>query len=231
MNAVILTSAEGAELSGNMSSSDLKRHISILSLGSIHRSWTAHAKEGGPLGLSLGLESTFVFRRDLLNLGDAGGIVPKTVPVPRMWASWDLPEEIQVSTSFAPGALYDGISAFGLGGQWIFFRDDESLATASALIHYSYTDAFGDLKSNTVGAAAQISRDLDIWQPYAGAGVLFNGANLNASLAAAGVDTSPHQVAPHVYFGARVDLAAKIAFQVDLADLKPSVSILLSNSF
>src|SRR5690349_8388407 len=119
-------SAGATELSGNMDANDVREAAAILSLGSIHRAWTAPAVESEGLGLSVGLESSFVFRRDLLELGNGSGIAPKVIPVPRFWLAWDLPDGLSISASLAPGALFDGIQAYGGAIQYVFFEDAES---------------------------------------------------------------------------------------------------------
>lgn len=206
--------------------------MTILSLGTIHRSWTAPAIENSELGLDLGLESVFVFRRGLLDQGDRRAVLPRVIPVPRFWAMWDLPQEFQASMSFGPGKLYDGVTSFGLGGQWTYFRDSEVDLGSNVVVEYTYANAFGDLKSHTLGVSNQITRNMDTWQPYAGLGLMMSGANVRKDLVATGVEPGTYnRAALHFYFGVRVDLMAKLSFQVDFVNTYVSIGTLMSASF
>jgi hypothetical protein len=224
--------SRATELSGQLSANDVRESASILALGSVHRAWTAPAVEGEGLGLSVGLESSFVFRKDLLSLGDDTAIAPRVIPVPRLWLAWDLPEGISLSASLAPGRIFDGIDAYGGAVQYVFFEDAASTVASSLLVDYTWSKAFGDLSAGTMGASLQITKDLTLWQPYVGVGMLVTNARAREALMNAGVKNGPYTVAVvHGYVGLRLDLIAKLAFQVDLMGALPSAAILLSNEF
>ena len=220
------------ELSASLSSDEIKHAASILGMGSVHRSWTAHALPNPGLGLDMGLESTFVFRHDLGENGDGRGVAPRVIPVPRFWLSWDLPRDIMVSASFAPGFLFDGISSGGLGVQYTFLRDTDIDANYSVLMHYTIAEVFDDLKTHTFGAAVQASKDLVLWQPYVGLGLLVEGATVDSRIPAAGVSRGSYTLfASHVYVGMRIDFLAKLAFQLDFTGRNASFAVLLANTF
>lgn len=230
--AALVPPAWSTGLSGSLTGSEVDTAAENLSLGSIHRAWTAPAIPNDELGLTVGVESTFLFRRGLLEQGDETAVVPRIIPVPRLWAMWDLPRDFQVSTSFAPGGLFDGITAFGLGGQWSFWRNADLGVISSVATNYTYANAFGDLQSHTFDVAAQVARDLDIWQPYAGAGFLFSEIQADPALLRADVARGYNgMMAFHFYFGARVDLMAHLSFQVDFMDTNVALSALMSASF
>lgn len=220
-----------AGLSGRLTNDDVKEAAATLSLGSIHRAWTAAAIPNDDLGLDIGVETTFLFRRGLLDQGNGTAIIPRIIPVPRFWLSWDLPAEFQVSASFAPGMFFDGVMAVGSGLQWTYLREEELGVAASLVGTYTYSDAFGDLRAHTFSGAAQISRDLDAWQPYAGAGFALSSATARSPLVLPGMSTKASPAVVHFYFGARVDLMAKLAFQVDFMNTNVSCSGLMSTSF
>jgi len=219
------------EISGNLDDGDIKKAASIVAWGSIHRAWTAPGvSPNDGLGLSVGLEGTFVPSRDLNDLGDAAGIAPSVIPVPRLWAAWDFPASFQASGSFSPGMLYDGITTIGLGIQWMFYESPE--VNMSALLHYTFSDAFGDLSAHTPGLAFQTSKDLGYWQPYGGIGFVSSNATADRARVRASTDHGPYTVAAlHVFAGARIDLGAELSFQIDVTGKKVGGSLLMSQSF
>lgn len=225
------TSIGAAGLSRRLTENEVRTAANILAFGSAHRAWTAPAIPNENLGLEVGIETDFLFRRSLLEQGDGTAIMPRIIPVPRFWGMWDLPREFQVSASWAPGFLFDGITALGAAGQLAFFQDEDLQATASLLLDYTYANAFGDLKSNTFELAAQISRDLDVWQPYAAMGFMVTGARVRSGLAMPGNDSSVARSAFHFYAGARIDLMAKLGFQIDLYNFMPAFSAKMSTTF
>ena len=225
--------AYAAALSGTLSSDEIRKVSSFAVLPSAHRAYTAPAIEGdGQVGLSMGLESTFVFRRDLTDIGDRSGVQPRLLPVPRFWLAWDLPSRFQISGSFAPGGLFDGISAYGAGVQWAFLKREDIATTLSVLLNYTYVDVFSDLNSHVIGVDVQVSRDLDIWQPYAAAGFLVANSTLQPGLEKSGADRGPLTTpAFHMAAGARIDVGAKLFVQADLVDFRPALSAMLSTNF
>jgi hypothetical protein len=184
------------------------------------------------LGFDLGLEATFIPRGDLLSQGNRTAVVPKLIPVPRVWFSWDIPLDMTISGSWAPGGIYDGVEAYGLGLQWRGYFEEESKLTFSGVAHFTYADAFGDLQSRTMGGAVQMSRDLDTWQPYAGVGLLICNGWLRDGLQIAGSTRGPVTIATsHLYAGVRLEMSGQLSFQFDLAGSHPSFAMLLSTSF
>jgi hypothetical protein len=232
MASVLSTlSAGAAELSGDMNRADIREALKIIGWGTLHRGFGAHAITNEALGLNVGFEAPFFLRQDLDSLGDGRGIAPRVFPVPRFWASWDFPGEFSLSTSFSPGSLYGGVTTFGLGGQWVFFREDR--VSLSAVIAYTYANAFeGDLKAHSPGLQVQVSRDLRAWQPYAAFGFVSANGSIRESLTASGTDTGPYTApATHLSLGFRLDLMAQLVFQVDLIGTRPSASFLFSHRF
>ncbi len=232
MSLGMVKAVTATELSGHLSEGEIKEAGKILGLGAAHRAWTAPAVSNDDLGLDLGLESTFIYRRDLNDMGDGTAVIPGYIPVPRLWFAWDLPANFQISGSYAPGALFDGINALGIAGQFTFFRDDNTRAAMSALLGYTYVEAFGDLRTHVTDIAAQATRDLDQWQPYIGVGVLIGNTTVKNSREAYGVDPGPYTIpAVHVYVGANLNISGKFAFQLDLAGDKFSGALLIANRF
>lgn len=224
-------SALGAELSGHLSKNEIRESVKIIGWGTHHRGFGAHGIANEGLGLDAGFEAPFFLSQNIETFGDGKGIIPKVVPIPRLWASWDFPQGFQASTSISPGALYGGITVFGLGGQWIFHHEDR--ITASAVLNYTYSNAFGkDLVTHSPEVMVQISKDLEVWQPYAAFGFISANGVVKQSLAAAGVDNGPYTApAIHATAGFRLDLMAQLVFQVDLIGTRPSVGFLFSNRF
>lgn len=231
MFVIFSTHARSAELSGDLSKDDIREAVKIIGWGSHHRAFTAHGISNENLGLDIGFEAPFFLSDTLNQLGDGNGIAPRVVPIPRLWASWDFPDGFSMSTSFSPGALYRGVTVFGLAGQWIFYKQDRN--TASVLLSYTYANAFaGDLTSHTPGLMVQISRDLSIWQPFAAFGFVSANGSAKDELAASGVDNGPYTApATHVAAGFRLDLMAQLVFQVDLIGTRPSLGFLFSHRF
>ncbi|MBS1984711.1 MAG: hypothetical protein JST16_11115 [Bdellovibrionales bacterium] len=224
--------ARATGLSANLSASDIRYAADILLYGSQHRGFSAPSVPNDNLGLDLGVESTFLFRRDILDGGDQSAVVPRIIPLPRLWGMWDLPGAFQVSGSFSPGALYDGVSTVGAGVQWTFYRNSEYGVAVSVLGDYTYVDAFGDLSGHLLGGSAQVSRDLDMWQPYVGGGFAAGGASVRGELVAPGVDRGTYSDPKlHFYFGTRIDFAAKLYVQLDFYNAFFTSSILMATSF
>lgn len=223
--------AFGAGLSGDLSRNEIRESLKVIGWGSHHRGYGAHGITNEGLGLDVGFEAPFFFSHNIDGLGDKRGVVPGVVPVPRLWASWDFPDGFQASTSFSPGSAYGGVTAFGLGGQWVFYRQER--VTASAVLNYTYASAFsGDLKSHTPALMVQISKDLEVWQPFAGFGFLSANGSVNETLTASGVGNGPYTApATHVMAGLRLDMTAQLVFQVDLIGTRPSVGFLFSHRF
>ncbi len=219
-------------LSSSLSESEVKKAVDILGFGSVHKPWTAHALPGGSLGLDLGFEADFLFRSGLDAQGDQTAVVPRIIPAPKIWFSWDLPAQFMVSGSFAPGLLFDGITAFGGAVQWTYERITEWSTSASVLASYTYSQSFGEITAQNFGLDLQFSRDLLAWQPYAIFGINMMGANIVSERVDPGVKTGNYlRWAHHIAFGARVDFLAKLSFQMDLYNFKPGLSVLLSTSF
>ena len=220
------------QLSKNLSASDIKTSAAILGFGSMHRPFTAHSMPSGELGMDLGLESAFAFRRGMLDQGDSTAVVPRVIPIPRAWMSWEFPYDLIFSASFAPGFLFDGVTQYGGALQWFFYEYSELATVISFVGGYSHVDAFSDLKADVFSFDVQASRDLRLWQPYAGVGILLNRASVHDSLAASGVDSGSYYLPrPHIVFGARVDLLTKISVQLDVSGSLASLGLLLENSF
>ncbi len=226
-------SAFAAELPGGLSVEELKRAGRLTGYGSIHRAWTAPDVPNENLGLNVGVESAFFFRNDLNDLGNHAGVAPRIMPVPRLWASWDLPWRFTLSGSFSPGMLYAGITTYGLAGQTVFYRETDPAFSMSAVVHYTYADTFGDIENHVTGLALQIARDLDVWQPYLGVGFVVNNvSNLSSRVLANGVNGGPHTLATsHVYAGFRLDMVAKLGIQADLFGMLPGFSLVMYQAF
>lgn len=230
--AGVCSPVRATELSKNLSATEIKDDAAILGFGAMHRPYTAHSLPSGDLGLDFGLESAFIFRREMLSQGDGAAVVPNIVPVPRLWLSWEFPYDLTFSGTFAPGFMFDGVTQYGLGLQWFYYEYSELKTAITFVGHYSFADAFGDLTTNTYGVDMQASRDLQIWQPYAGVGLLFQRAAVRNGLAAAGVSAgSYNQVRPHLFLGGRVDLITKLSFQIDICGTLTSAGLLFENSF
>jgi len=199
----------------------------------MHRSWTAHAlSPEGPLGFELGLETAFVFRRDLLGLGNARGVAPSVIPVPRFWSAVEIPLNIKLSGHVGLGGLFDGIETYGFAAQWAFYKDAASDTAVSVDLRYTRVNLFDDATSNLMGFAAQASKDLIVWQPYAGGGFVVANTTVDSGLMDAGVSVGPHTSATyHLFVGARIDLIAKLSVQLDVMAARPSVGVLLEKSF
>lgn len=230
--ALTAHTTRATELPGQLSADDIRTAADILAFGSNHRAWTATALPSEGLGLDIGLESSFIFRRNLEDMGNGQGVVPRVLPVPRLWLAWDLPADIQVSGSLAPGWLFDGVSSVGLGGQWIFARDESIRTTFSALLTYTYVDSFDDLHSHVTGLAAQAARDMESWQPYIGLGLLVANSTIQNNRQAAGVDEGPYtRPAIHVYVGLNLNILGKFSMQIDIANRNLSAALLLAQRF
>jgi len=226
----VITMATG--LPGRLKASDIETATKILVQGSLHRSWTAHARENDGLGLDLGLEAPFLLRGDLAEMGDGTGVLPRILPVPRLWMSWDLPHGFMISGSVSPGNLYNGIGTYGAAAQFAFYESDDGLITSSVLMDFTYTNAFGDLKANTSGLALQVTKDLYIWEPYAGLGFVSTNSTIRSELTDLGVKNGPRTLpAVHFYAGARIELVAKLGIQLDFYNATPGVSMLMAQSF
>jgi hypothetical protein len=224
--------SNATELPGQLSGDNIKYASEVMGFGTNHRPWTAPAIPSEGLGLDLGLESAFVFRRDLENIGNGQGVVPRIVPVPRFWAAWDLPRDIQVSASLAPGWLFDGVTSVGFGGQWVFARDEEIRTNFSALMTYTFADSFDDMRTHVTGLAAQAARDMESWQPYIGLGMLVANGTVKNNRQAPTVDAGPYtSPAIHVFVGLNLNILGKFSLQLDIANRYISAGLLLAQKF
>ncbi len=232
LNLIFLNNVLATELSAGLNQKEVTDAVDTLVFPSSHRSWTAPAVPNPELGLDVGIETTFVSRNSLLDHGDGTAIVPRIVPLPRVWATWDLPAEFRVSASAAPGDIYDGIMAYGGGVQWVFWRDYDIATAGSLLTQYTYVDAFDDLTAHAFQMDAQISRDLILWQPYAGIGLAWANSQMRGDLLANNVNgRGVNNFALHFTLGGRIELLAKLGFQIDFYDSHFSASMLLAHSF
>jgi len=220
-----------ARLSGNLSRADIRESLKVLGWGTNHRGYGAHAITNENFGLDVGLEVPFFFNHNIDKLGNNDGYLPTVFPLPRLWLSWDFPEELSVAMSLSPGGLYSSVTTFGLSGQWVFMRD-ERLAY-SAVFSYNYANAFGgDLIAHSPGLMVQISKNLDIWQPFAAFGFISANGAVKKELAAPGVDSGPYTApATHLALGFRLDVMAQMVFQVDLIGTRPSAGLLFAHRF
>jgi hypothetical protein len=218
------------ELSGGLVKDDIKVAIKKLAWGSAHRAWTATAEEDDqPLGLDVGVDATFFSRGRLLKMGDGAGVVPSVIPVPRIWLGWDLPKDIDVSFDFGPGWAFDGVTTYGGSGQWTFYKD---VVAASAVFAYTYANAFGDLKTHTIDVAAQVAKDLEVWHPYAGLGLMNSYGKISRARIAPGNKRNWEEVlGVHGYVGFMAYLPAKVGFQFDFVNRQPSIAFLLAHQF
>lgn len=223
--------AKGSELPLGIGEQDVRDIARQYVLGSAHRAWTAHGILNPGLGLDLGVDTTLVQRNDMHYRGQGGGVIPRTIPVPRIWAAWDL-QDFWLSGSMAPGSIYGGIDQFGLGFQWTYWRERERLFQFSLLLNYSYVDVFGDLRGHATEIFQQISKDMIIWQPYLGFGMSVANAIASADILAPGLDQGPWTaLAFRWYVGVRLDFLAKLSFQVDFVNMQPSFALLIAHSF
>ncbi|MEO5666667.1 MAG: hypothetical protein ABIR96_01275, partial [Bdellovibrionota bacterium] len=217
----------------SLSENDVKHINAITIFPSGHRTWTGHAlSPEGPLGFEIGVETAFVFRHDLLYLGDQRGVAPSVIPVPRIWTSVEIPMNIKLSGHVGLGALFDGIQTAGFGAQWSFYKDPAQDTAFSVDFRYTRVNLFNDAYSNLMGFAAQASKDLIVWQPYAGAGFMVANTTVKSEVLDAGAKTGPYTSATyHLFVGARIDLIAKLSIQLDVMAARPSVGVLLEKSF
>lgn len=222
--------AHAAELATGMSGDEVEEAGEIFALSAMHKAWTAHSiqHETG-LGVELGFESSFVYRGDVKDFGNQNAVVTKVVPIPRIWLGVNYTEYFFFSASAAPGSLIDGISNYGLSGQWTMYRDLMRGLYYSLMFHMNVNDAFdGDLKSTGGGFLAQVSKDVIFWQAYFGLG--FVTAELDAAdeIVAAGVDTDFSIGAFHAVAGVRIDYGAKFNVQLEFVGSNPVVSLMIS---
>jgi hypothetical protein len=223
---------QAAELPSSLSEIEIKSISSNLGFSALHRSWTAHALPSSSLGLDVGLEAGFAWRRDTLALGDGQGVVPRIVPVPKLWIAWDLPHELTLSLSASFGFLFDGISSYGGALQWYIFEIPELFSSLSLVSSFTYVDIFQDLNGKMMGLALQLSRDMRSWQPYLAAGVVNGYFYAKDRLLSDGVKIGPHQqVKSHFYGGIRGDNVSKLSLQLDLIGSKLAAAILLAQTF
>jgi len=222
--------AHATELSSGLVKEDVRKASKKLAWGSAHRNWTATDEESDrPLGLSVGIEAAFIPRGKLLKMGDGAGVVPSVIPVPRAWMSWALPQDFFVSFDAAPGKLFDGITTYGSALQWTFLRDQ---ATFSAIASYTYSNAFGDLTSHTVEAAAQVAKSLELWQPYVGLGLMNSYSKASSRRIAPGNKRGYFEVlAVHGYLGFMTHVPARVGAQLDFMNTQPSLAFLLAQEF
>ncbi len=224
---------QAASLPGRLTADDLEHVNRTVLFPAQHRSWTAHAlAPDGPLGFAVGLETAFVLRRDLLDLGNQRGVAPSVIPVPRFWLTAEVPMNIKLSASVGLGGLFDGIQTYGGGVQWAFLKNPATDTAFSLDFRYTHANLFGDAKSNLMGLAAQATKDLVVWQPYAGAGFVVANSTFDSEVLASGTAVGPHTTATyHLFVGARIDLIAKLSIQLDVTAARPSVGVLLEKSF
>ena len=222
--------ASATELSSGLVKEDIRLAAKKLAWGSAHRAWTAPVDESEqPLGMDVGIESTLIPRGKLLRMADGQGVVPRIIPVPRLWMAWEFPQDFEASFNFGPGWLFDGISTYGGALQWTFYNDQ---AAVSMLGAYTYANAFGDLKSHSFDFAMQASKDLDMWQPYVGLGLINSYAKASVKRTAPGNKRGYYDVvAIHGYVGFLTRLPAKVGFQFDFMNTQPSFAFLLAHEF
>ena len=228
--STLSVSSFATELSSGLVKEDIRTAAKKLAWGSAHRAWTAPVEAGDqPLGMDIGIESALIPRGKLLRMGDGAGVVPRVIPVPRLWMAWEFPEAFEASFDFGPGWLFDGVTTYGGAVQWTFYKED---AAVSVLGAYTYANAFGDLKSHTFDFALQVAKDLDLWQPYLGLGLIDSYAKASTSRTAPGNKRGYFDVvAIHGYVGFMTRLPAKVGFQFDFMNTQPSFAFLLAHEF
>lgn len=230
---VLAGQSRAASLSGELTPADINKITETIVFPAGHRAWTAHSlTPEGALGFDLGLETGFVLKRDLLELGDGRAVAPNITPVPRFWLALEFPNNIKLSGSVGLGGVFDAIQTFGIGTQWAFYSDKEKGVSFSVDFRFTKVDLFGDLSSNLMGLSAQASKDLILWQPYFGAGFIVGNSTAKAEIMEGGVDLGPHTTTTyHLFVGARIDLIAKLSIQLDVMAAKPSLGVMLEKSF
>jgi hypothetical protein len=228
-----IQNAGAASLPSGLSADDIRESLKTISLGALHRGWTTHGQPyEGRLGMNLGLESVFIPARRVERLGDGNGTLPGLIPVPRFWVGFQYSSDIYISGSFAPGKLFDGIQVYGGGAQWIFQNDKEREVQLSLAFNYSYIDLFSDLKGNHMALLFGASKDLLVWQPYFMCGVAIGNGTGAAGIMDSGVKRGPYTVvSPQLSVGARIDLLAKLSFQLDVIGTKAAGALLLEKDF
>jgi len=232
LGAFLASSLPAAELAGGLTARQIRGIAQATGMSAYHRAWTAAALPNEGLGLNLGLEGTFLLRRKISGYGNGNGVAPRVIPVPRLWANWDLPADLQVSASYSPGSLYDGVTTVGGAVQWAFLRLPKTRLTLSSLLGHTYADVFGDLRTHVTQVSGQVARDLGVWQPYLGLGFLVGNATAKHGRNAPGVKAGPYTVPRTLAtLGANLDLGAKFAFQVDFVGTKVSGSLVIAEKF
>lgn len=225
-----ISGARAAELPTGLDKVEIRKVGRLLARSASHRPWTASAIEGEQMGLEVGFEGAFALRREVLDLGDRNGVVPRVIPIPRFWLGADLPHELQFSASYSPGTLYDGVHQIGTALQWTYWRQSDY--AFSTLFSYTYANLFGDLTMNNFAVDFQVSRDFGGWLPYAVFGVEAPLVTASRRVTAAGVDNGAYVIPTyHGGLGVQMMLPAKLAFQVDLHGAAFSFSVLLAQRF
>ncbi len=211
----------------------MREALKTVSVGAIHRGWTAHGQPyDGKLGLNLGLESAFLPSRKIDRLGDGNGTLPAIIPVPRLWLGFQYSPDLFFSASYAPGQVFDGVMSVGTGVQWNFHRDSAREVALSFAFNYSYVNIFRDMGGNHMSVLFGAAKDLLVWQAYFLGGIAVANGTADSDIPASGVSRGPHTVmSPQLSVGARIDLLAKLSFQLDVLGTKPAVALLLEKDF
>jgi hypothetical protein len=182
--------------------------------------------------MNLGLESAFIPSRGIENLAANNGTLPTVIPVPRLWVGFQYSSDIYFSGSYAPGQIFDGIQAGGAGVEWIFKNDKTREIQLSLAFNYSYVNLFGDLHGNHMNMLFGASKDLLVWQPYFLGGVAIANGTATSAVVAGGTSRGPYTVvSPQLSVGARIDLLAKLSFQLDVIGTRAAGAILLEKDF
>ena len=80
--------------------------------------------------------------------------------------------------------------------------------------------------------ALQIAKDLELWQPYLGLGLMNSYAKASESRTAPGNKRGYYEVlALHAYLGFMTRLPAKVGFQFDIMNTQPSFAFLRAHAF
>ena len=225
---VLWTSIVFAGLPTGMSQSDLDRLVELLGPPAVTRLFrSAETYELFP-GMRMAIEVNFIPTASINTLGDRNGTFAGVNPTPRFSFTKGLAAGFEFQINYFPENIMNVLSTLGGAIKWTIFEERER--QFSGAVFGSYTSLSGFDKTFTgkdVEFGMVISKDLVTVRPFMGAGLIFGHGEVPSNYAALSTVRSGSYFTVHSFFGCEILLPATLAFQVELMNLSPMISMMV----
>lgn len=225
--------AHASTLPGGLNPSDIGRVVEIVGIPAAARLMrSAEAYPTWP-GIKIGFEVLAVGERGLNDLGNKAGTLPAVNPIPRLYLSKGLFNDLELTLSFFPTSEVNPISTLGVVFKYCFYQEQADWLSIAAFLGFTDVEAFKSAYHGTdIEVGVVISKDYVRIKPYIGLGILAARGEVDRALLVAGnTDNDAWSNTLHAFIGTEVELPLTFGAQLDFFNLSLGASFFVGKKF